>query len=114
MTIMRVASYNGCILTYDTDDAEKVEISTPADIIDVTKPEDIYIHRELGTNHLNLHVTFKDGKCWRWVDQADVTPPDLTAFAAYITEHCQRLPDDATIPIDLGTARAIADRLEER
>jgi hypothetical protein len=37
---------------------------------------------------------------------------DVAAFVAYVTEKCRGVPDDATIPIDLGTARAIADTLE--
>jgi hypothetical protein len=37
---------------------------------------------------------------------------DVAAFVAYVHEDCRGVPDDATIPIDLGTARAIAARLE--
>jgi hypothetical protein len=39
---------------------------------------------------------------------------DVAAFVAYIQEKCRSAADDVTIPVDLRTARAIADRLEDR
>lgn len=85
MTLMRVAVANGTVLTYDTDDVENIEFSTPNDLIDVTKPEDTSIHRKLGQAHLTLTVDFKPGKRALWVDQAEAMLPDLRIGADMLT-----------------------------
>ena len=54
-------------LTYDSDDVENVTFSTPNDVIDVTRPEDTAVRRELGQAHLDLHIDFKPGKRALWV-----------------------------------------------
>lgn len=76
MTLMRVAAANGAVLTYDTDDVENIEISTPGDIRDATPP--FTNSREFtGDYHLHLHIDFKHGKKALWIDQATAVLPDL-------------------------------------
>ena len=78
MTIMRVTAAHGHVLTYDTDDVENIEISTPADIRELPGDPGTWVKRELtGDHHLHLHIDFKHGKKAVWVDQADAMLPDL-------------------------------------
>lgn len=68
VVLMRVAEKAGMTLVYDTDDVEDVALSTTQDVIDVTRPEDKAIRRELGQAHLVLHVDFLPGKRARWIE----------------------------------------------
>lgn len=74
VTIMRVATtVIGATLAYDTDDVENITISTPRDVIDITKPEDKFHSRKLGQAHLDLHIDFRPGTKPFWItgDEAD-------------------------------------------
>lgn len=67
MALMVVAEHGDMVLTYDTDDVEKVTLATPRDVIDTTGPEDTAVRRELGQAHLDLHISFLPGKSARWI-----------------------------------------------
>ena len=73
MTVMRVATINGMVLTYDTDDVEDVRISTPNDVHDVVVTPSGYVRRKLGQAHLHLRVDFKRGKRPLWVKDDEDT-----------------------------------------
>lgn len=73
MTLMRVLAKSGLVLTYDTDDIEHVQISTPHDFVETDGPNDT-IHRKLtGTSHLNLSIDFKPGKRALWIEDEPAT-----------------------------------------
>ena len=57
-----VITVEGQTLIYNKEDVEDLEISLPADVI--TNEDG---SRELGTHHLYLHVTFKEGKQAKWI-----------------------------------------------
>lgn len=62
-------------------------------------------------------VTFAPGQLVRLQNEAPSrgrSDSDVAAFVVYVTEKCRGVPDDATIAIDLGAARAIVASLEER
>lgn len=96
MTLMRVASTMGAVLTYDTDDVENIEIDTPKDVIDVTPPGATSYTRELGQAHLVLRVDFKEGKQAVWVDRAEAMFPDVRAGSAMLTAalEAEEVPDE--------------------
>jgi hypothetical protein len=60
-------------------------------------------------HHAALVARHAEGGCGFCIP---AEPDDVAAFVAYVHEDCRAVPDDATIPIDLGTARAITARLE--
>lgn len=68
---MRIYEHEGgAVLTYDSDDVESYEISTPNDVRELpAQPGDKGVRRELGQAHLNLTVHFKPGKRARWVNE---------------------------------------------
>lgn len=56
---------DGQVLTYDQEDVEHIEFSTP---VDVHEQEDSN-KRTLGKHHLNVSITFKDGTKPSWVSK---------------------------------------------
>jgi hypothetical protein len=69
VTIFTVFSHEGKALTYDSDDVDTMELSTPADVVDTTDGDGRLIRRDLGQRHLHLSLHFKEGKGPEWVDQ---------------------------------------------
>lgn len=69
MTLI-LAILDGHALVYHTKDVEKMSFETPADVIDITEPEDTSIRRKLGQRHLHLHIDFKGDKQARWMPLA--------------------------------------------
>lgn len=73
MTRLVVAVHDGAALTYDTDDVEWLEFSTPNDVHELpSQPGDKGMRRELGQAHLHLTVHFKPGKRALWVKEVEV------------------------------------------
>lgn len=85
MTQMRVATVEGMVLTYDTNDVEAVHIETPHDVRDVGATPKGYVKRELGQAHLVVRVDFEPGKRPLWVNQADAALPDLRSAGRFLT-----------------------------
>lgn len=75
MTVMRIATANGAVLTYDTDDVADLRIETPADVTSEPRTDENgtgYMHHELtGNYHLVLRIDFKHGKRAVWIDEDD-------------------------------------------
>lgn len=82
---MRVATVEGMVLTYDTNDVEAVHVETPHDVRDVGATPKGYVKRELGQAHLVLRVDFLPGKRPVWVAQADAALPDLRGAGRFLT-----------------------------
>jgi len=72
MALMCVYEHGDNVLTYDTDDVESYEVHTQGDVLDVTRPEDAGIRRELGQAHLQLTVHFKPGKRALWIEKREL------------------------------------------
>lgn len=70
MTLI-LAILDGQALVYHTKDVEKLNLEAPADVIDITRPEDTSIRRKLGQRHLHLHIDFKGDKQPRWMPLAE-------------------------------------------
>lgn len=58
-------------LTFDPSDVESVKLSTPMDIIDVASPGAEFARYESGKRHIDLHITFKEGKGPKWTDATE-------------------------------------------
>jgi hypothetical protein len=58
-------------LVFDPDDIESVELNTPIDTIDVTPPDAEFARHEAGRRHIDLHITFKEGKGPKWTDATE-------------------------------------------
>jgi hypothetical protein len=84
MTLMRAATANGAVLTYDTDDVETLHIEQPHDVHDTTQPEDTAVHRELGQAHLVLRIDFKPGTDAQWVDKATAALADMRPLGDFL------------------------------
>lgn len=63
---MQVVQTEDHVLTYDWEDVESVQFSTPRDVIKISETE-----RQFGKCHLNLTVNFKDGKGPLWVKKGE-------------------------------------------